>query len=76
MAAVEEKKECIELRKSSGISNYGTTDNLPQSQQPNVIEVNDGKKDTTIEQLHDAFKLASKGKRKAMLDKFNKENPN
>ena len=41
----------------------------------NVIEVDDNKKNTTIEQLHDLFKVASKGKRKAMLDKFNKENP-
>ena len=41
----------------------------------NVIEVDDKKKNTTIEQLHDLFKVASKGKRKAMLDKFNKENP-
>jgi hypothetical protein len=41
----------------------------------NVIEVDDSKKNKTIEQLHDLFKIASKGKRKAMLDKFNKENP-
>ena len=41
----------------------------------NLIEVNDSKKDITIEQLHDLFKIASKGKRKAMLEKFNKENP-
>tara|TARA_B100001057_G_C22503353_1_gene814897 strand:- start:115 stop:558 length:444 start_codon:yes stop_codon:yes gene_type:complete len=41
----------------------------------NVIEVDDNKKNTTIEQLNDLFKVASKGKRKAMLDKFNKENP-
>ncbi len=41
----------------------------------NVIEVDDSKKNKTIEQLHDLFKIASKDKRKAMLDKFNKENP-
>ena len=41
----------------------------------NVIEVDDSKKNKTIEQLHDLFKIASKGKRKAMLDKFSKENP-
>ena len=41
----------------------------------NVIEVDDSNKNKTIEQLHDLFKIASKGKRKAMLDKFNKENP-
>ena len=48
---------------------------INSNSEKNVIEVNDSKKDITIEQLHDAFKLASKGKRKAMLDKFNKENP-
>ena len=48
---------------------------INSNSEKNVIEVTDSKKDTTIEQLHDAFKLASKGKRKAMLDKFNKENP-
>ena len=48
---------------------------INSNSEKNVIEVNDSKKDITIEQLHDAFKMASKGKRKAMLDKFNKENP-
>lgn len=40
----------------------------------NVIEVDDSKKDITIEELHELFKVASKGKRKAMLDRFNEEN--
>ena len=48
---------------------------INSNSETNVIEVDDSKKDTTIEQLHDAFKLASKGKRNAMLDRFNKENP-
>ncbi len=48
---------------------------INSNSEKNVIEVNDSKKDIIIEQLHDAFKMASKGKRKAMLDKFNKENP-
>ena len=41
----------------------------------NIIEVDDSKKDVTIEQLHETFKIASKGKRKTMLDKYIKENP-
>lgn len=39
----------------------------------NVIEIDDSNKDVTIKQLHEVFKVASKGKRKAMLDKFEKE---
>ena len=39
----------------------------------NVIEIDDSNKDVTIKQLHEVFKVASKGKRKAMLDKFVKE---
>ena len=35
----------------------------------NVIEVNDSKKNMTIEQLHNLFKVASKAKRKAMIDR-------
>ena len=35
----------------------------------NVIEVDDSKKDITIEQLHELFKVASKGKRKAMIER-------
>ena len=41
----------------------------------NVIKIDDTNKDITIEQLHEVFKVASKGKRKAMLDRFNEENP-
>ena len=33
------------------------------------------KKGVTIEQLHETFKIASKDKGKAMLDKYIKENP-
>tara|TARA_B100000989_G_C19308586_1_gene371530 strand:- start:275 stop:400 length:126 start_codon:yes stop_codon:yes gene_type:complete len=40
-----------------------------------VIKIDDTNKDITIEQLHEVFKVASKGKRKAMLDRFNQENP-
>ena len=35
----------------------------------NVIEVDDSKKDITIEQLHELFKVASEGKRKAMIER-------
>ena len=41
----------------------------------NVVKIDDSNKDVTIEQLHEVFKIASKGKRKAMLDRFNEENP-
>ena len=41
----------------------------------NVIKIDDTNKDITIKQLHEVFKVASKGKRKAMLDRFNEENP-
>lgn len=41
----------------------------------NIIEVDDSKKDVTIEQLHKTFKVASKGKRKSMLDNYVEENP-
>ena len=37
----------------------------------NVIEVDDSKKDITIEQLHDLFKVASKGKVKVMIERSN-----
>jgi len=40
----------------------------------NVVEIDDSKKDLTIEKLHETFKVASKGKRKAMLDKYINEN--
>ena len=35
----------------------------------NTIQIDDFKKDITIKQLHEVFKVASKGKRKAMLIK-------
>ena len=41
----------------------------------NVIKIDDTNKDVTIEKLHEIFKVASKGKRKAMLDRFIKQNP-
>ena len=41
----------------------------------NVIKIDDTNKNVTIEKLHEVFKVASKGKRKAMLDSFNEENP-
>ena len=34
----------------------------------NVIEIDDSNKDVTIEKLHQVFKIASKGKRKAKLN--------
>lgn len=37
----------------------------------NVIKIDNTNNDVTIEQLHEVFKVASKGKRKAMLDRFN-----
>ena len=37
----------------------------------NIIEVDDSKKDITIEQLHDLFKVASKGKVKVMIERSN-----
>ena len=40
----------------------------------NVIKIDDTNKNVTIEKLHEVFKVASKGKRKAMLDRFNEEN--
>ena len=48
---------------------------INSNSETNIIEVDDSKKDITIEQLHETFKIASKGKRKAMLDKYIKENP-
>ena len=41
----------------------------------NVIKIDDINKDITIEQIHEVFKVASRGKRKAMLDRFVEENP-
>ena len=34
----------------------------------NVIKVGENKKDISLNNLHEAFKIASKGKRKAMID--------
>jgi len=47
---------------------------INSNSETNIIEVDDSKKDVTIEQLHEIFKVASKGKRKARLDKYIKEN--
>ena len=41
----------------------------------NVVKIDDSNKDISIEQLHEVFKVASKGKRKAMLDRFNEKKP-
>tara|TARA_A100001015_G_scaffold313306_1_gene420256 strand:- start:213 stop:656 length:444 start_codon:yes stop_codon:yes gene_type:complete len=41
----------------------------------NVIKVDDDQKNVTVEDLHHAFKVASKGKKKSMLDKFLRQNP-
>ena len=43
---------------------------INSNSETNVIDVDDCKKDITIENLHDVFKFASKVKRKAMLDKY------
>ena len=40
----------------------------------NLIKIDDTNKDITIKQLDEVFKVASKGKRKAMLDRFNAVN--
>ena len=43
---------------------------INSNSETNVVEIDDSKKEMTIEQLHKVFKIASKGKRKAMLDRF------
>ena len=48
---------------------------INSNSETNVIKIDDTNKNVTIEQLHEVFKVASKGKRKAMLDKYVKENP-
>ena len=48
---------------------------INSNSETNSIQIEDVDRDITIEQLHEVFKVASKGKRKAMLDRFNKENP-
>ena len=42
---------------------------INSNSETNIIEVDDSKRDVTIEQLHDKFKIASKGKRKAMMNR-------
>ena len=42
---------------------------INSNSETNIIEVDDNKKDVTIDQLHEIFKFASKGKRKAMMDR-------
>ena len=48
---------------------------INSNSETNVIKIDDTNNDVTIEQLHKVFKVASKGKRKAMLDRFNEEIP-
>ena len=36
----------------------------------NVVEIDDSNKEITIEQLHETFKVASKGKRKTMIAEY------
>ena len=47
---------------------------INSNSETNSIQIEDVDRDITIEQLHEVFKVASKGKRKAMLDRFNEEN--
>ena len=47
---------------------------MHSNSETNVIKVDDGKKNVTIEDLHHAFKIASKGKRKSMLDQYLNQN--
>ena len=42
---------------------------INSNSETNVVEIDDSKKEKTIEQLHEVFKVTSKSKRKAMLDK-------
>ena len=48
---------------------------INSNSETNSIQIEDVDRDITIEQLHEVFKVASKGKRKAMLDRFNEKNP-
>ena len=43
---------------------------INSNSETNVVEIDDSKKEKTIEQLHEVFKVTSKSKRKAMLDKY------
>ena len=47
---------------------------MNSNSETNAIKVDDGKKNVTIEDLHHAFKIASKGKRKSMLDQYLNQN--
>ncbi|MDC1260676.1 hypothetical protein N8014_03765 [Pseudomonadota bacterium] len=42
---------------------------INSNSETNVVEIDDSKKEMTIEQLHEVFKVTSKGKRKAMMDR-------
>ena len=46
---------------------------INSNSETNTIKIDDVNKEITIEQLHEVFQVASKGKRKAMLDKLIKE---
>ena len=43
---------------------------INSNSETNVVEIDDSKKEMTIEQLHEVFKVASKDKRKAMMDRI------
>ena len=47
---------------------------INSNSETNVIKIDDTNNNVTIEQLHEVFKVASKGKRKAMYDNYVKEN--
>ena len=47
---------------------------INSNSETNSIQIEDVDRDITIEQLHEVFKVASKGKTKAMLDRFNEKN--
>ena len=47
---------------------------INSNSESNIVEIDDSNKEITIEQLHEVFKVASKGKRKAMLDNYLEEN--
>ena len=48
---------------------------IKSNSETNIIKIDDINKNVTIEKVHEVFKIASKGKRKAMLDRFINENP-
>ena len=49
---------------------------LYSKNETNTINLDDRKTDITVKELHELFKVASKGKRKAMLDQYVKHNCN